>query len=136
MRLGALHANFAPGAHDAVAQRILAWLDALGDPLTLYRELVVNDEAAIDYERLGHFWSASAQAAVSPYGRADRSQGQRFLVTVNARRRDVDEAETIATMRRYPDELEVRLREGAPVDIVDVRGRDDAVQQHARRGSA
>ena len=125
-----------PTTRDATAMRILAWIDTLGDPLTLYRELVVDNAAAINFHKLGRFWSADMQAATSPFGRTDRPRSRRFLVTVRARRHDVDKAETIATMRRYPDELEVRLRDGAPVEVAEVRDSDGTVPLKTRSGLA
>lgn len=103
---------------DDVGSRIREWLDGLGDPITLYRALIVGDPDSIDTEHLGRFWTAVRAQADSPFGLLDGKRGIKVVVQAHASRRAVDEPETIATMRRYPDEMEVRLIQGSPV-VVD-----------------
>lgn len=102
---------------DPVARRVLAWLDGLGDPLTVYREIVLKKGEPLDMQRLGRFWSGDKSAAASPFGRIDKSTGERLLLVGSVDRRDVDERETIATWKRYPGEREVRLKAGAKIKV-------------------
>lgn len=104
-------------ADDPIAKRIMEWLDGLGDPLTIYREVILKPGEKLNLRSLGRFWSGEKAAAVSPFGRTDKSTGERLLLVGKVRRRDVDEAETVATFKRYPGEREVRLKAGARIEV-------------------
>lgn len=119
--------------------RVLAWVDSFGDPIRLYREVVIPPGGRLDEANLGRFWTPVREKAVSPFGRSDHATGARVLVEALARRADVDEFETVATMRRYPAEQEIRLREGARVQVVRVEERranpEDDVERRAREAA-
>lgn len=57
--------------------------------------------------------------AVSPFGRVDQS-GTSVIVEIRAERSNVDEFETVATMRRHPSEMEIRLLDSSEVDVIRV----------------
>lgn len=96
-------------------ENILRWVDGQGDPLTLYRAVKVGSVEDIRLGDLGRFWTPEKNKADSPHGRIDRPGGVDVVIQIRANRKDVDELETVATMRRYPAEREVRLRKGASV---------------------
>jgi hypothetical protein len=102
---------------DPAARRILAWLDSLGDPITIYRELMLSSGEKPNMQALGRYWSADKKAATSPHGRIDGKGRHPILLTGTVRRDDVDERETVATFKRYPGEREVRLKQGAKIKV-------------------
>jgi len=110
------------------SEAIRAWLDGLGDPITVYRAVVVPDPQHIDWSRLGRSFTADRRRAHSPFGRVDGKSGREVVVEAVVTRSDVDEMETVSTMRRYPEEREVRVRDGASVQV---RGVWDGKDFHA-----
>lgn len=122
--VGDIHQDFWTGlsksrrkAGDSVKDNILQWLDGLGDPLTLYRAVYVDDPSQVRLTGLGRFWTAEQKKAHSPFGKLDRSGSTEVVIQAKVPRSAVDEGETVATMRRYPEEREVRLQAGAPVQV-------------------
>jgi hypothetical protein len=99
----------------SVRDNILSWVDGFGDPITLYREIIIPDIANLVLSRLGTYWTPNPKKAHSPFGHLDRAKGVPYILVVEAPRSAVDEFGTVATMKRYPDEQEIRLQEGVPV---------------------
>lgn len=102
--------------YQAERQRILDWVDGLGDPLTLYRGLRVGSPDQVNIRSLGIFWTPVKNKAHSPYGVS--RHGVEVIVEARVQRRDVDLDGTVATMRRHPAEMEIRLKIGSTVKVV------------------
>lgn len=107
-------------ARDETASRVTAWINSLGNPIRLFRALRVNATSDVDWQNLGRFWTPIREKADSPHGERGRIE---VIVEILADRGAVDEQETIATMRRYPGEMEVRLLPGAEVSVVAVHSK-------------
>jgi hypothetical protein len=84
--------------------------------MTLYREVRVPSVEAIDLQNLGTFWTPNKAKADSPYGKD--VGGEAVVIEILAGRDDVDEFGTVATMRRYPSEEEIRLLPGRLVTVL------------------
>lgn len=97
-------------------ERILAWLEGFGDPLTLYRGVRVGSPDQVNTRQLGIFWTPVKKLAHSPYGVS--KHGVEVIVEAKAHRKDVDVEGTVATMRRHPAEMEIRLKIGSTVQVV------------------
>lgn len=122
----------------SVRDRILAWLNTLGDPLTVYRAYYVPGPDSIQLDRLGRFWTAERDRAHSPFGKLDRVEGAQYVVKAKVRRSDVNESETLSTMQRYPEEREVRLNAHARVQVLSIispDGREHVVRKVGNVGS-
>jgi hypothetical protein len=98
--------------------RIIAWIDSQGNPMTLYRAVRIPSADAIDLGNLGVFWTPNRLKADSPHGKEVR--GEDVVIEILARRSDVDEFGTVATMRRYPGEEEIRLQADSSVTVVSL----------------
>lgn len=101
--------------------RVAAWLDGLGDPIRLYREVVLPKGAALNMGALGRHWTPDRDKAIAPFGRSDHSTGERAILSCLAPRSAVDADLTISNMLRY-GEYEVTLIPGTEVEV-DGRGR-------------
>lgn len=102
---------------DSLSKRVIEWIDSFGDPLTLYREIVLKEDEKLDIMNLGTYWTPIKEKAHSPYGK--EKEGEKILLEAEVNREDVDEFGTIANMRRYPDEKEITLRRGAKIKLKD-----------------
>jgi len=102
-----------PKANLGDAKRILEWVNSQGDPLRLYREVVIPKGQKLDTEKLGLHWTPDRNKAHSPFAATEGLHGERKVLEIVVARDQVDEAATIAAMRRYPDESEVTLKDGA-----------------------
>jgi hypothetical protein len=102
---------------DYAARRanVLAWLDGLGDPIRLYREVVIPTNGKVD-RQFGTHWTPDRSKAVAPYGRGDFPTGQRVILSALVPRSIVDEESTVRNMLRY-GEYEVTLHQGSPLDV-------------------
>ena len=104
-----------------VSDRIRAWIDSYGDPLTLYREVYLATPEALNMKALGRFWTPEFVKAHSPFGKLDNVSGTMpYILKIQAPRSGVDELETIATMKRYPEEREIRLKSGTRVKLLEM----------------
>lgn len=118
-------------------QRILDWVEGLGDPLTLYRGLRVGSPDQVNTRSLGIFWTPVRKKAHSPYGVS--KHGVEVIVEAKVHRRDVDLDGTVTTMRRHPAEMEVRLKIGSTVQVVRVhlpKGRPIPIGRPGRTASS
>jgi hypothetical protein len=106
--------------NDYTARResVRAWLDGLGDPLQLYREVVISANGKID-RQFGIHWTPDRIKAVAPYGRSDFTTGQRVILSALVPRSAVDEESTIRNMLRY-SEYEVTLHHGSPLEVDEI----------------
>jgi hypothetical protein len=116
----------------SVRQNILDWIDSHGDPITLYREVYATSPETIRTDKLGRFWTPDKKKAHSPHGYLDGNAGVPIVIQATARRSDVDEMETVATMRRYPGEREIRLAPGSSVTIQGFHTPDGFQSQRSR----
>lgn len=99
---------------------VMAWLDGLGDPVRLYREVVLPTGGNVNMDALGRHWTPDKERAIAPFGRGDYSTGERVIMSCLAPRSAIDDNMTISNMLRY-GEYEVTLIPGTKIEV-DGRG--------------
>lgn len=109
---------FVEAAIQKIADHLDDWIRSHGDPLTLYRELIVDDLRDIDFRKLGVYWTPIQRKADSPYGRIDNTVGTRVVVRAVVPFSAVDVPGTRSALRRWgAGESEILLLPGQPVQV-------------------
>ncbi len=90
--------------------------------LTLYRILNVDDKKDINTDELGSHFSDKKKDLMSSHYFVDSGNENYFLVTVKAKKSQVDKMQTLENNILYPNENEITLKnKGKDVEIISIR---------------
>lgn len=92
----------------------------------VYRAVRLDSLDELRLDRLGLYWTWDEEAAEPYWG---EGRGKDYIIEGIVDRGDVDWGETLRANARHPEEKEVSIKEGAPIDVVSVRevGYDDVL---------
>lgn len=114
------------GFSDQDAQKELEYhlekIKNLPSELTLYRILNVDDKKDINTDELGSHFSDKKRDLMSSHYFVDSGSENYFLVTVKAKKSQVDKMQTLENNILYPNENEITLKnKGKDVEIISIR---------------
>ena len=97
-------------------------LENLPEEIKLYRIINVDDKSDINLKQLGSHYSHSKKDLLDSHTFAAGHGDKKFLITVNAKKSQIDLFSTLENNILYPNEQEITLKnKGKGVEIVSIK---------------
>jgi hypothetical protein len=98
------------------------WYKSLPKRLTLYRIIVVDDPSEIDLDQPGSHYALDRKQLISSHGFLTGYGENKYLLTVHAKKSQMEVKETLYNRVLYPHENEITLKnKGKGVEVLSLQ---------------
>lgn len=105
-----------------ILKDLVNWYESIPNTIKLYRILLVDNKSDLNLEEIGSHFSTNKKELTTSHGYLTGVGNKKYLITVNAKKSQIDVEETLSNRILYPNENEVTLKnKGKGVEIVSIK---------------